>query len=131
MTISLDTSAYSFFRRGHPALLELVQTSAEIAMSAIVVGELLAGFMHGTSKRANEAAFGHFIASKRVRTLQVDATTSHRYAEISTYLRRQGNPLPINDVWIAAHAMQHGLQVVTLDRHFLKMPQVSTLLFEL
>ena len=130
MTISLDTSAYSFLRRGHPALQELVQTSAELAISTIVIGELLAGFKYGSRKRANETAFEGFVSSKRVRTLHVDATTAHRYAEISTYLRHQGSPLPTNDIWIAAHAMQHGLQVVTLDQHFLEMPQVSKLLLE-
>lgn len=128
MSYCLDTSAYSFFRRGHPELVALMQTAPQLAISAIVVGELLAGFKHGSRTRQNELELDEFLASKRVRLLPVDATTAGRFADISTYLRRHGTPLPSNDVWIAAHAMQHGLRVVTLDKHFGLMPQVSTLL---
>lgn len=130
MTVALDTSAYSFLTRGHPALTELIQSTPELSISAIVIGELRAGFRYGSRQRTNEAVLARFLATPRVRTLDVDATTAGRYSEISSYLRLQGTPLPSNDIWIAAHAMQHGLQVATLDRHFLKMPQVSTVLFE-
>ena len=125
MTFCLDTSAYSFFRRGHPEVVALVQTAAQIGVSAIVLGELLAGFKQGSQQRQNELALDAFLASKRVRVLAVDTTTAGRYADVATYLRQQGTPLPSNDVWIAAHAMQHGLQVVTLDKHFRLMPQIS------
>ena len=129
MSISFDTSAYSFFRRGHPELISLVQTAPQIGFSCIVIGELLAAFKHGGQSRQNERALDGFLSSKRIRVLPVDTTTAGRYAEISTYLRRQGTPLPSSDVWIAAHAMQYGLQVVTLNKHFQVMPQVSVRLF--
>jgi predicted nucleic acid-binding protein len=127
MTACLDTSAYSFFRRGHPGVVNIVQTAAQVSLSVVVIGELLAGFRQGTKLADNERALRTFLASPRVRVLVVDATTADRYSEIETYLRQQGTPLPTNDVWIAANAMQHGLQVVTLDKHFAKMPQVSTI----
>ena len=130
MTHCLDTSAYSFFRRGHPALRSLVQTTSRLAISSIVIGELQAGFRRGSRLRENETALSSFLASPRVSLLVVDQTTAERYGEIAAYLRREGRPLPSNDVWIAAHAMQHGLRVMTLDRHFSAMPQVSIELFE-
>ena len=130
MTHCLDTSAYSFFRRGHRELIDLFQSAPQLSISSIVIGELLGGFKYGNRSWANERDLDGFLASPRVRVLAVDPTTAHRYAEISTHLRRQGRPLPTNDIWIAAHAMQHGLQMVTTDKHFSRMPQVSTLLFE-
>jgi len=50
--------------------------------------------------------------------LPCDSTTSRFYGEIKTWLRRKGRPLPENDIWIAASAMQHSLPLVTRDAHF-------------
>lgn len=57
--------------------------------------------------------------------LAVDAETSKRYALILCALRRAGAPVATNDVWIAASAMQHGLEVLTYDADFEKVPQVA------
>ena len=65
-----------------------------------------------------------FLASPRARTIPVDEETAVRYAAIRDYLRRQGTPIPVNDMWIAATAAQHGLRLLTLDGHFLRVPQV-------
>jgi predicted nucleic acid-binding protein len=54
----------------------------------------------------------------------IDEETSHRYAAIHDYLRRQGTPVSANDIWIAASAAQHGLRVVTIDGDFDRIPQV-------
>lgn len=130
MTVCLDTSAYSFLTRGHPEIASIARSAAQISISAVVIGELLTGFRLGKRMQENRRSFDRFLASPRVHVLDVDPTTAERYSEIECFLRAQGTPLPPNDIWIAAHAMQHGLQVLTLDRHFKKMPQVSTLLLE-
>jgi tRNA(fMet)-specific endonuclease VapC len=129
MTICLDTSAYSQFQRGHAATVNLIQITRSISISAVVLGELHGGFRRGSHYMKNAQTLLGFMTSPRVNVLHVDATTADRYGQIQAYLLGIGTPLPTNDVWIAAHAMQHGLQVVTLDKHFLKMPQVSTLVF--
>jgi predicted nucleic acid-binding protein len=54
----------------------------------------------------------------------LDEGTSERYAVILDSLRSGGIPIPTNDVWIAASAMQHGLRVATTDRHFRKVSQI-------
>jgi predicted nucleic acid-binding protein len=56
----------------------------------------------------------------------MDDETAERYAIIQDFLRRHGSPIPTNDLWIAASAMQHGLALITADRHFLILPQVVT-----
>jgi tRNA(fMet)-specific endonuclease VapC len=54
--------------------------------------------------------------------LNVTEETALRYAEIDVYLRKKGRPIPRNDLWIAAVALEHGLHVVTLDAHFREIP---------
>jgi predicted nucleic acid-binding protein len=58
------------------------------------------------------------------------AETAERYALIREYLRSAGRPVPTNDIWIAASAMELGLRVLTLDRHYLSIPQIFVELFE-
>ena len=55
----------------------------------------------------------------------MDGETAERYGEIFSQLRAAGTPIPINDVWIAAAAMQWGLRVHTTDPHFGRVPQVA------
>jgi tRNA(fMet)-specific endonuclease VapC len=48
-------------------------------------------------------------------------TAADRYSRIAEQLKRQGTPIPSNDIWIAAQAMELGAELVTLDRHFEKV----------
>ncbi len=120
----LDTSAYSALRRGHTGMGELVGAADEVWISAIVLGELHAGFRRGTRRDENERNLARFLSSPRTSIAEVSQETADRYAEILDYLRKAGTPVPTNDVWIAAGAMQHGLVLVTTDAHYEKIPHV-------
>jgi tRNA(fMet)-specific endonuclease VapC len=122
--VVLDTSAYSAYFRGHAGLTARLQRSQHNVLPAIVIGELRFGFLGGAYRRENEQGLAAFLASPRSVVAPVSAETAERYAVIRDGLRRRGTPFPINDVWIAACAMQLGLPVLTLDRHFLQVPQV-------
>ncbi len=122
MNVLLDTSAYSQMRRGHQAILDVVRRSETIALSAIVLGELHSGFRAGNRCAENTANLAQFLSKPSVRVLNVTEETSLRYAEIDVYLRKRGRPIPSNDVWIAAVALEHGLHLVTLDAHFREIP---------
>ena len=124
MRVMLDTSAYSAFMRGHDAMIRIVQQVDEIFLCPVILGELLAGFFRGNQKKKNEQELERFLASPRVNIVPLDAETADRYAVILTTLFRAGTPIPTNDLWIAASAMQHGLRLVTTDHHFQKVPQV-------
>jgi tRNA(fMet)-specific endonuclease VapC len=65
-----------------------------------------------------------------VQVVDLDAETSERYAVILDALRSAGTPIPTNNVWIAAGAMQQGLAVATTDGHFRKIKQVLVQFFE-
>ena len=130
MRICLDTSGYSAFKRGHDGALAVVQSAAEIVLPAVVLGELLAGFRIGSRERSNRRELDAFMESPRVRVAPLDFETAQRYAEILPYLRERGTPIPTNDIWIAATAMEWGLRILTTDPHFGRLPQVSVLPLE-
>jgi predicted nucleic acid-binding protein len=122
--VLLDTSAYSAFLREHAAVKGAVQGADELYLNVVVVGELLAGFRSGARVRKNEEELREFLSSPRVRLLSLDRETAVRYALVLHALRVAGTPIPTNDVWIAATAMQHGLSILTTDEHYLKVNQV-------
>jgi predicted nucleic acid-binding protein len=122
--VLLDTSAYSAFMLGHPECKLALQRADEIYLTPVVLGELLAGFIRGKWRRKNERELRTFLASPRVQVIDVDADTAERYAVILNGLWKTGTPIPTNDIWIAASAMQHGLRVLTRDVHFRQVPQV-------
>ena len=120
----LDASAYSAIRRGDQRLLAPIQEATEVFLTPVVIGELLYGFLGGGLGPSNRGLLRQFLDSPRVEVLSVDQETAERYAVIRDYLRRQGKPVPANDLWIAASAAQHGLRLLSLDDHFKSVPQV-------
>ncbi|MGV8123013.1 MAG: type II toxin-antitoxin system VapC family toxin [Candidatus Xenobiia bacterium LiM19] len=128
--ILLDTSAYSAFLRGNIKITHSLQRSDEVVMTPVIIGELLAGFEAGTKTAKNNEILESFLSSPRVRVIAIDQETSSRYAIIYHYLRSMGTPIPTNNLWIAASAMQHGLKILTTDRHFHSIPHVLKEIFE-
>ena len=124
--VLLDTSAYSALFRGDEQVKVILQEVEEAVLTPVILGELLAGFSSGRFETRNRELLKEFLATPRVCVYPVDAETSERYAAVWLHLRQQGTPIPTNDLWIAASAMQHGLKVLTADRHFLKIPQILT-----
>ena len=96
-----------------------------------MLGELRAGFRQGTRRERNEELLREFLSSPRMRVVPVDDETSDRYAEIVALLRRQGRPIPTNDIWIAAQTMEHGAELITTDQHFEKIDGLVYTLFTL
>lgn len=128
--ILLDTSAYSDIARGNKSVLDAIQLADEVCINPIIIGELMSGFAHGTRETDNLKILEKFLESPRCRLLTIGKETAVRYAHIHHALRRSGTPIPANDLWIAATAMEHGLTVVTLDRHFKLIPQILHCLCE-
>jgi len=128
--VLLDTSAYSSLFRGDERMKRTLQEVEETALTPVILGELLAGFTGGRFEARNRELLKEFLETPRVRVYPIDGETSERYAAVWLHLRERGTPIPTNDLWIAASAMQHGLSVLTADRHFLKIPQVLTKIIE-
>lgn len=128
--VLLDTSAYSAFMRGHPEVKLVLQRAEEIYLNPIILGELSAGFMRGKRRKKNEKELREFLSSPRVKVVDVDEGTAERYAVILDSLWSAGVPIPTNDIWIGASAMQHGLRVLTTDAHYQQVIQVIVDCFE-
>ncbi|MCD4750615.1 MAG: type II toxin-antitoxin system VapC family toxin [Thermoanaerobaculales bacterium] len=114
----LDTNAYVAFKRGMDGAVEVLSLAEEIVVPAVVLGELLAGFACGDREAENRREFTEFLDLARVRVAVVDSTTASWYGRVYSRLRRSGRPIPANDLWIAASALQNGLPVFSYDRHF-------------
>jgi tRNA(fMet)-specific endonuclease VapC len=127
MKLALDTNRYVDFARGEPDVIDVLETAEEILLPVIVLAELRAGFAVGSRGSVNEGSLRRFLQRPGVDVLAPDEQTTHHYAEVFRQLRQQGTPIPTNDMWIAALALQHGLVLYARDAHFDHLPQLPRL----
>ncbi|WP_420636177.1 type II toxin-antitoxin system VapC family toxin [Candidatus Palauibacter sp.] len=118
MKVLLDANAYSQLMRGRPEVAGIVRGAGELLMSTVVLGELLYGFRCGSRTEANIAEMRAFLENPYVSLLSVGPVTADRYSRIAVSLRAKCRPIPSNDVWIAAQAMETGADLVSADGHF-------------
>lgn len=118
MRLLLDTNAYAGLLRGTPAVATQVREAEGVCMSAVVIGELLMGFRLGSRVLENSQALSRFLANPYVETLPITRVTADHFGSIAASLRRHGTPIPTNDIWIAAHAVEHGVTLLSGDEHF-------------
>jgi tRNA(fMet)-specific endonuclease VapC len=114
----LDTNVLADFFAGDPDTVKACQRCKTLALNTVVLGEVLAGFAAGTRREANRRLLSRFVSSPRVKLLPLGLETAEHYAQVYSQLRRKGTPLPSNDMWIAASALEHGLVLLTRDTHF-------------
>lgn len=111
----LDTVIVVAYLNHDQTVLRYLQ-GATLVVPSIVIGELYFGAYHSGRVAKNVAQVRELAARNTV--LTCDKTTGSLYGQIKTQLRSKGRPIPENDIWIAATALQHGLTLVTRDRHF-------------
>ena len=118
MRVLLDSSAYVQLMRGRRRVSRIVRDAEEVLLSAVVLGELKYGFRHGSRYERNARRMRAFLDNPYVSVVPVGETTADRYSRIAASLRAKGRPIPTNDMWIAAHAMETGADLVSANRHF-------------
>lgn len=118
MKILLDTNAYAAWKRGNSEMSHRIRRAERIYLSAVVAGELLFGFRNGTRFKQNLAELETFLESPYVTFVPVTLVTADRFGLIAASLRTRRTPIPTNDIWIAAHAMETGADLLSFDRHF-------------
>lgn len=118
MKLLLDTSGYVGFKRDISPLVDRVLAAESILFPPIVLGELMFGFRNGARFKENMRDLNEFLHHEAVELAQIGEITSDRYSRIAAQLKREGTPIPSNDIWIAAQTMEHGAELITLDRHF-------------
>jgi tRNA(fMet)-specific endonuclease VapC len=125
LRLALDTNRYADLCRGNVPVVETVELADEVWLPFIVIGELRAGFAVGSQGTRNEAVLRRFLLKSGVGVLHADEQTTHHYAAVYRQLRKQGTPIPTNDMWIAALVLQHSLVLFARDTHFDVLPQLT------
>ncbi len=114
----LDTNAYSALMSGRPEVSERIRLSEKVLISTVVAGELLFGFRNGSRFEENYRHLTAFLDNPFVELQPVTLITADRFGRIAAALRVKGHPIPSNDIWIAAHAMETGADLLSYDKHF-------------
>jgi tRNA(fMet)-specific endonuclease VapC len=125
MRLALDTNRYTDLCRDTAEVVALVEHAETVVLPFAVLGELRAGFSLGTRGAENERMLRQFLGKPGVSVLFADDQTTHHYAAVFRQLRRQGTPIPTNDLWIAALVLQHDLVLCDRDQHFDHLPQLT------
>lgn len=116
--IVLDTNRYVAFKRGDSDAIEIIKRTPAIIINPIIMGELLCGFALGNREERNKKELELFLSSERVQFFNINKETGGYYSKIYRDLRSKGKPIPTNDIWIAATAMQYSLSIFSCDKHF-------------
>ena len=124
MKVAIDTNRYVDLCKGSVETVTLLEEAEAVALPFVVLGELRAGFAHGRRQAENERTLRRFLLKDGVHVLFADDQTTHHYAAVFRQLRKQGTPIPTNDMWLAALVLQHNLVLYARDRHFDHLPQV-------
>lgn len=124
MRIVLDTNRYGDFFLGVAQTVKLVEHAETVFVPFVVLAELRAGFVYGGRQAENEHVLRQFLSRDGIVTLFADDQTTHQYATVYRQLRKQGTPIPTNDMWLAALALQHDLALHDRDKHFDRLPQL-------
>lgn len=119
--VLVDTNAYTAFMLGDAAVVNVLAHAERILLNSVVVGELLGGFAVGTRESKNRAELARFVGSPRVEVVPITAQTADSYALAYASLRRKGQPIPTNDLWIADSTLEHGAALLTRDARFSKI----------
>jgi tRNA(fMet)-specific endonuclease VapC len=122
--LALDTNRYVDLCKGRAETVALLEEAEAILIPFVVLGGLRAGFAFGTRQAENERALRKFLSKDGVRVLFADGQTTHHYASVFRQLRKQGTPIPTNDMWLAALVLQHSLILHARDKHFDHLPQI-------
>ena len=120
--LCLDTTGYSRLMRGQQALQDRLEVADEVLLPVTVLGELYAGFHDGSREQENLSLLAAFRAQPGVVVIDTTDNVSQRYATVVSLLKRQGTPIPTNDIWIAAAALENGGRLVAYDNHFENVP---------
>lgn len=127
MRVALDTNRYTDLADGDVEVIRMLEVAESVYLPFVVVAELRAGFAAGTAGRENERGLQRFLGKPGVEILYATEATTRAYASLYRQLRRQGTPIPTNDLWTAALVVENNLMLCSRDRHFDHLPQLERL----
>lgn len=123
--VLLDTNIIFALLKGDVSIADKIDSSSQVYLSAIVIGELFYGAQYSIQIEKNIKNINKLKSTYKV--LNIDDETSSIYGKIKAVLRKNGTPIPENDIWIAATAIQHKLDLSTRDKHFEQIDDLNLL----
>lgn len=126
----LDSNIVIDHISGYRQLPEKVAKSDAMLFSQVAIAEVKTGFDDTNRGRRNRAALDDFLRLSNVVEITITPATTDLYAKVFRSLRAAGTPIPVNDIWLAAQALEHGAVVVSRDRHFDAVANLLTMIVE-
>jgi tRNA(fMet)-specific endonuclease VapC len=120
----LDTNIIIALFASDPSVMQSLARANEVFIPSVALGELHYGARKSGRFQDNLGRIENLVANSTI--VECDADTARQYGDAKNRLRIKGRPLPENDVWIAALALQHGLTLVTRDAHFQDVENLQT-----
>ncbi len=119
----LDTNGLSAVVEDNSAVKSILREVDRVAIPVIVIGE----YRYGIRQSRNRVRYERWLEQmiRYCRVLIVDVETTGYYAEIRGELKREGRPIPVNDLWVAALVRQYALPLLSRDHHFDYVPHVK------
>jgi tRNA(fMet)-specific endonuclease VapC len=103
---------------GDQSVFDYIVESEIVYVSTVMLGELFAGFHGGNRYAANKEELKYFLSKDSITIITVTVETSEIFGEIKAGLSKKGKMIPLNDIWIAAHAIETGSKLISYDTHF-------------
>ena len=119
----LDTNIIIALFAQEDAIQERLRQAATVFSSSIVLGELYYGAERSIRVAENIQRINEFASTTGI--IGCNRETARQYGQIKNALRAKGRPIPENDIWIAAQALQHQLTLVARDDHFRAIDALS------
>ncbi len=112
----IDTNAIIDFRAGYKGIVKIFSEAETLYLPVIVLGELLYGAKNSSNVKNNLDFIKKFLEHTIV--VSIDSQIAEYYSEVRTLLKKQGKPIPENDLWIAGICKKLNLPLLTKDFHF-------------
>lgn len=122
--VSPDTNCCSALIAGDKTVLDAPGEANEVYLSIFVIGELYYWFIKGYKEKRNREILNKFLKKSTINIIQSTMETAEIYGRLKTNLRGKGIPVPINNLWIASHAVETGSFLLTFDSYFKTIPEV-------
>lgn len=125
MEMLFDTNIIIAFLKNEVPIVDFFRKQECINVSSISVGEMYYGALNSKNPQKNYNLYKDFFEYCNI--LKIDEITANYYAKIRLHLKNIGNPIPENDIWIAATVFEHSLTIVTRDKHLLGLELINTI----
>ena len=124
MRILVDSNRFIDFCADEPGVVDAFEQAALLVIPFVVLAEIRAGAAVMKRGDSQVRVLNELLQQPGVRVAHSTDTTAHHYAAVYARLRKAGTPIPTNDIWIAAIAIEHSLVLYSRDAHFDLIPSI-------